>query len=82
MYSLRCLCIFPVSRVYSSLYVLGNVPYYKILACGGDGTVGWVLSCLDSVGQDAICQSPPLSILPLGTGMYKIWILCLLSVKP
>ena len=54
-----------------SLYVFRNVPYYKILACGGDGTVGWVLSCLDNVGQDAICQSPPLSILPLGTGMYK-----------
>ncbi|KAH3712803.1 diacylglycerol kinase theta-like isoform X2 [Dreissena polymorpha] len=50
------------------LYVFRNVPYYKILACGGDGTVGWVLSCLDNVGQDAICQSPPLSILPLGTG--------------
>lgn len=50
------------------LYVFRNVPYYKILACGGDGTVGWVLSCLDNVGQDAICQSPPMSILPLGTG--------------
>ncbi|KAL3888417.1 hypothetical protein ACJMK2_000785 [Sinanodonta woodiana] len=50
------------------LYVFRNLPYYKILACGGDGTVGWVLSCLDNVGQDAVCQSPPLSILPLGTG--------------
>ena len=54
-----------------SLYVFRNVPYYKILACGGDGTVGWVLSCLDNVGQDAICQSPPMSILPLGTGKFK-----------
>ena len=54
--------------LYFSLYVFRNVPYYKILACGGDGTVGWVLSCLDNVGQDALCQSPPLSILPLGTG--------------
>ena len=50
------------------LYVFRNIPYYKILACGGDGTIGWVLSCLDNVGQDAVCQSPPLAIVPLGTG--------------
>ncbi|XP_064653188.1 diacylglycerol kinase theta-like isoform X3 [Lineus longissimus] len=50
------------------LYVFRHVPYYKILVCGGDGTVGWTLSCLDNVGQDAKCQSPPLAIVPLGTG--------------
>ncbi|XP_023931570.1 diacylglycerol kinase theta-like, partial [Lingula anatina] len=50
------------------LYVFRNIPYYKILVCGGDGTVGWVLSCLDNVGQDAVCQSPPMGIVPLGTG--------------
>jgi diacylglycerol kinase (ATP) len=50
------------------LYVFRNIPHYRILACGGDGTVGWVLSCLDNVGQDAMCQSPPVGIVPLGTG--------------
>ncbi|XP_074656115.1 diacylglycerol kinase theta-like [Tubulanus polymorphus] len=50
------------------LYVFRNVPFYKILVCGGDGTVGWALSCLDNVGQDAECASPPLAIVPLGTG--------------
>ncbi|XP_076437790.1 diacylglycerol kinase theta-like [Babylonia areolata] len=50
------------------LYVFRNIPYYKILVCGGDGSVGWVLSCLDNVGQDALCQSPPMAIVPLGTG--------------
>ena len=50
------------------LYVFRNIPHYRILACGGDGTVGWVLSCLDNVGQDAKCQSPPVGIVPLGTG--------------
>ncbi|BFZ21453.1 hypothetical protein BsWGS_24491 [Bradybaena similaris] len=50
------------------LYVFRNIPYYKILVCGGDGTVGWVLSCLDNVGQDAECSSPPMAIVPLGTG--------------
>jgi diacylglycerol kinase (ATP) len=30
--------------------------------------VGWVLQCLDNVGQDSECQSPPCAIVPLGTG--------------
>ena len=45
-----------------------NIPYFRILVCGGDGTVGWALSCLDNVGQDAKCSSPPMAIVPLGTG--------------
>ncbi|KAL3189413.1 hypothetical protein MRX96_002725 [Rhipicephalus microplus] len=50
------------------LYVFRHVRDYKILVCGGDGTVGWVLQCLDNVGQDSECQSPPCAIVPLGTG--------------
>lgn len=50
------------------LYVFRNVPKYKILACGGDGTIGWVLQCLDIAKQDAACFSPLCSIVPLGTG--------------
>ncbi|XP_022245665.1 diacylglycerol kinase theta-like, partial [Limulus polyphemus] len=50
------------------LYVFRRVKDYKILVCGGDGTVGWTLQCLDNVGQDSECSSPPCSILPLGTG--------------
>ena len=44
------------------------VQRFKIMVCGGDGTVGWALSCLDNVGQDALCASPPMAIIPLGTG--------------
>ena len=40
------------------------------MVCGGDGTVGWALGCLDNVCQDAKCQSPPMAIIPLGTGQY------------
>ncbi|KAG8185626.1 hypothetical protein JTE90_026087 [Oedothorax gibbosus] len=50
------------------LYVFRHIQDYKILVCGGDGTVGWVLQCLDNVGQDSECQSPPCAVLPLGTG--------------
>ncbi|XP_018899606.2 diacylglycerol kinase theta isoform X1 [Bemisia tabaci] len=50
------------------LYVFRRIEHYKILVCGGDGTIGWVLQCLDNVGQDSQCNSPPCAIVPLGTG--------------
>ncbi|KAI1716192.1 diacylglycerol kinase accessory domain-containing protein [Ditylenchus destructor] len=50
------------------LYVFRNIPKYRILAAGGDGTIGWVLQCLDIAKQDAACFSPPCGIVPLGTG--------------
>ncbi|KAH9402749.1 hypothetical protein TYRP_015501 [Tyrophagus putrescentiae] len=50
------------------LYVFRKIKDYKILVCGGDGTVGWVLQCLDNVGQEWECDTPPCGIVPLGTG--------------
>lgn len=37
----------------------------RILACGGDGTGGWILSTLDELGFH---PNPPVAVLPLGTG--------------
>ena len=42
-----------------------HVPNVKLLACGGDGTVGWLLSVLDKV---TIEPPPAVGVLPLGTG--------------
>lgn len=42
-----------------------RVPGIRLLACGGDGTVGWLLSALDNLKLD---HCPPVGVLPLGTG--------------
>lgn len=47
------------------LELYAKVPNLRILACGGDGTVGWILSVLD---QLKLRPPPPVAILPLGTG--------------
>ena len=41
-----------------------------MLICGGDGTVGWVLSCLDDVVQEIKCKLPASAVLPLGIGKW------------
>ncbi|XP_041111199.1 diacylglycerol kinase iota-like isoform X1 [Polyodon spathula] len=48
-----------------ALELYRKVPNLRILACGGDGTVGWILSALDELQLN---PPPPVAVLPLGTG--------------
>uniref|UniRef100_A0A674C8E4 Diacylglycerol kinase n=1 Tax=Salmo trutta TaxID=8032 RepID=A0A674C8E4_SALTR len=47
------------------LRVFQKFATFRILVCGGDGSVGWVLSELDKLNLHKQCQ---LGVLPLGTG--------------
>ncbi|KAI4982558.1 hypothetical protein ZWY2020_023050 [Hordeum vulgare] len=40
----------------------------RIMVAGGDGTVGWVLGCLQELNKSKREPVPPTGIIPLGTG--------------
>lgn len=50
------------------LHLFSQVPCFRVLVCGGDGTVGWVLSALEELRPQRACPDPCVAVLPLGTG--------------
>ncbi|XP_031442985.1 diacylglycerol kinase theta isoform X2 [Clupea harengus] len=52
----------------AGLHTFSEVPHFRILVCGGDGTVGWVLGVLEAIRHKLACPEPAIGIIPLGTG--------------
>ncbi|XP_044155868.1 diacylglycerol kinase epsilon [Bufo gargarizans] len=70
---LNPLQVFDLSKTspYKALQLCTLLPpnSVKVLVCGGDGTVGWVLDAVDEMkikGQENVI--PQVAVLPLGTG--------------
>ncbi|KAK7065337.1 Diacylglycerol kinase N-terminus [Halocaridina rubra] len=47
------------------LQLFKDVPNVRIIVCGGDGTIGWILEQMDKVQWT---EAPCIGIIPLGTG--------------
>lgn len=60
-----CVCV--------RLHTFRDVPHFRMLVCGGDGTVGWVLGVLETVRHKLACSEPAIGIVPLGTGTRPLW---------
>jgi hypothetical protein len=60
----------------------------RILVVGGDGSVAWILSCLEALKEEQAARGnphwkpPPVGVLPLGTGARRAQRAQHASVRP
>ena len=50
------------------MYAFRKMSKFRVLVCGGDGTVGWVLSHIEMCQPHLACKRPRVGVLPVGTG--------------
>ena len=79
----------PKERPEEPLELFANVPNLQILVMGGDGTAGWILSCLDAMQEQRallpdpqVWSPPPVAVLPLGTGAARRLANTALTLQP
>ncbi len=49
----------------NSLKLFSILPQFRVLVCGGDGSVRWILNCIKQLPE---AKRPAVGIMPLGTG--------------
>lgn len=70
---ISCLFLYLSVLFVIRLHTFRFVPHFRMLVCGGDGTVGWVLGVLETIRHKLACSEPAISILPLGTGTHCLY---------
>lgn len=55
------------------LRTFANLPNLRLAIVGGDGTIGWIISCVETLKEEFRCNGkdwkpPPIAVMPVGTG--------------
>lgn len=65
--------ILPRNDPKDALRAFWKVSGLRLVCVGGDGTIGWIVSCIDEINRDLNGSEvrenhPPIAVLPVGTG--------------
>jgi len=65
--------ILPRNDPKDALKAFWKVSGLRLVCVGGDGTIGWIVSCIDEInrdfqGSEVRENHPPIAVLPVGTG--------------
>ncbi|KAG4912319.1 hypothetical protein JHK82_052898 [Glycine max] len=65
LYAIQVIELSSTQGLEMGLYLFRMVSHFRVLVCGGDGTVGWVLNAID---KQNFVSLPPVAILPASIG--------------